>query len=509
MLEFFRRHRGAFLITLTVIIIISFSVWGGWRGFDADSQRQALPSDHALTVHGKDYTLAEASQVARSLQFAMQHLSMFDLYIKLAGLGPQDGGFGQEKLIGTVLTLRHVMQEAGVRASDKEALDALQQLPSLQVNGRFDLSQGQRMEETAGMYGLTKDDLLDIMRLKIGLAKLEDLVAKNYTGSVIAGEKQYASSQQVLKVSTIAFNTDDYKKDIKVTDEEIKKAYDEGKENYKTAEKRAVKYVFFETPKDQDKIPLEEREKAKKALGERVNQFSDAVLKAGRAANLEAIAKELKEKVESVPAFAQDAAPEALKAEAALVTAIFELPHKAQPVSDAVKGDKGWYFFTVSAVEEPKQQELAEVKDKIKDNLVGQKAAEARTKAVNEARDFLAAGLKDKKKIEDLVKEKKLTLTALADIPNASPPAEVPNAAQIAQAAAKTAVGQVSQAVDTDKGTVLVYVNAKELRKSENAATLRKQQADSLSSQEREGLFQAWFARKLEEAAVKTAVRTA
>ncbi|MBL9133213.1 MAG: peptidyl-prolyl cis-trans isomerase [Verrucomicrobiaceae bacterium] len=511
MLEFFRRHRGAFLITLTIIIIVSFSVWGGYRGIDKDAQVRALPTDHALTVFGKDYTIAEASQVSRSLQFAMQHMSMFDLYIKLAGLGPKDGGFGQEKLISTALAVRHVLEETGIRASDKEALDALQRLPSLQTNGQFDASQGQRLEETAGMYGMTASDLLDIMRLKIGLTKLEELVAKNYAASSIAAEKQYASSQQTLKLSTIAFNTDDFKKDIKVTDEEIKKSYDEAKENYKTAEKRAVKYVFFKNldPKEQEKITLPEREKAKTALAERINKFSEAVLKADRKADLEAIAKELKEKVESVPAFAQDAAPEALKTENELIKAVFELPHKVQPVSDAIKTEKGWYFFSVPAVEEPKQQELAEVKDKIKDNLVTQKAAEARSKAVNDVRDFLVAGLKDKKKIDDLVKEKKLTLTALADINNASPPAEVPNAAQIAQAAAKTAVGQISQAVDTDKGTVLVFVNAKELRKSDNSTTLRKQQADSLSSQEREGLFQAWFARKLEEAAIKTALREA
>jgi len=310
-----------------------------------------------------------------------------------------------------------------------------------------------------------------------------------------------------MKVSTIAFDTETFKKDIKVTDDEIKKAYEEAKESYMTVEKRAVKYVFFETPKDLDKKPLEEHQKLQKAVSDRLNAFTEKALAAGRDASLEKLATELKEKVETIAAFEQATPPEALKTETALVEAIFGQP-KTQPVSDAVKTDKGWYVFTISSLEEPKQQELAAVKDKVKDGIVEKKAAEARTKAVNEARDFLVAGLKDKKKIEDLVKDKKLTLAPVIELDAATPAPNIPNSSQIAREAQKTGVGQISQAVDTDKGTVLVFVIAKELRKCDNAASLRKQQADSLASKEGDGIFEAWFAKKVEEARIEMPVRT-
>lgn len=507
MLEYFRRHRGAFLIVLTIVIIISFSVWGGWR-FDKTAQApQALPSDHAMTVYGKDYTNAEVGQVGRSLQFAMQHLSMFDLYIGLSSLGKQDGADGGAGIVGTALVLRQLLEDTGIRASDAEAIEALKKLPNMQTNGVFDASRGQQVEETAGMYGMNTADLLDIMRLKIGLDKLKELVTKNYAASSLAAEKQYASNQQTMKVSTIAFDTDSFKKDVKVTEEEIKKAYDENKETYKTVEKRAVKYVFFETPKDLDKKPLEERQKLQKAVSDRLNAFTEKALAAGRGANLEKLATELKEKVETLAAFEQATPPEILKTETALVEAVFTQP-KSQPVSDALKTDNGWYVFTVSGIEEPKQQELSAVKNKVKDSIVEKKAAEARTKAVNEARDFLVAGLKGKKKIEDLLKEKKLTLAPVIELDAATPAPNIPNSSQIAREAQKTGVGQISQAVDTDKGTVLVYVNAKELRKSDNAANLRKQQADSLASKEGDGIFEAWFTKKIEEARIEMPVRT-
>lgn len=506
MLEFFRRHRGAFLIVLTIVIIISFSVWGGWR-YDKNAQvPQALPTDHAMTVYGKDYTNAEVAQVGRSLQFAMQHLSMFDLYIGLSSLGGRDGS-NRGGIVGTALVLKHVLENTGIRASDGEAFEELKKLPIMQTNGVYDASRGQQVEETAGMYGMNGIDLLDIMRMKIGLDKLKQLVAKNYAVSSFAAEKQYVSNQQIMKVSTIAFETDVYKKNIQVSDDELKKSYEESKETYMTVEKRAVKYVFFETPKDLDKKPLEERQKLQKAVSDRLNVFTEKALATGRDANLEKLASELKEKVESLPAFEQATPPEALKAETALVEAIFTQP-KSQPVSDAVKTDKGWYVFTVSEIQESKQQEFAAVKDKVKEGIIERKAAEARTKAVNEARDFLVAGLKEKKKIEDLVKEKKLTLNAVVELDAATPTPDVPNSASLAREAQRTGIGQISQAVDTDKGTVLVYVNAKELRKSDNAANARKQQAENLANREAEGVFEAWFTKKVEQARIEMPMRT-
>ncbi len=81
----------------------------------------------------------------------------------------------------------------------------------------------------------------------------------------------------------------------------------------------------------------------------------------------------------------------------------------------------------------------------------------------------------------------------------------MPNGFLIAKEAAKTAVGSISHAVDYDKGTMLVYVSAKELRKRPDAAEVRKTQVDSLSQQERVSLFRAWFKKQQEAARIVVA----
>ncbi|MDB6007426.1 MAG: SurA N-terminal protein, partial [Prosthecobacter sp.] len=354
--------------------------------------------------------------------------------------------------------------------------------------------------------GFESPDLLNIMKDTIGLQKLQDIVTKNYTASPLAAEKQYASSYQTFKGSKITFDTEAFKKAATVTDDEIKKYYDENKEGYKTLEKRAVSYIFFEKPKDLDKKPLEERQKAEAAVVERVNAFNALTTSKDKKKTFAEAAAATKEKIETVPAFAQGEPPAALKAEANLIDLIFTRAKDSTGPSEAIEGSNGYYVFDVTKIEEPKQQTLAEVKDKIKDVLAGQKADEARAKAVNEARLALSEGLKAGKKIEDLVKEKKLALEPLPDIDIANPPQEVPNGFLIAKEAAKTAPGSISHAVDFDKGTLLIYVSAKELRKRPDAADVRKSQVDSLSRQERMSLFHAWFKKQHEAAHIVSKV---
>lgn len=129
-----------------------------------------------------------------------------------------------------------------------------------------------------------------------------------------------------------------------------------------------------------------------------------------------------------------------------------------------------------------------------------QKAQESMLKAANEAREALQAGLKEGKKIADLVKDKKL---ALVEVPEFSPSAPSPDTKvgrEITDEAVKIPAGQLSTPVNTETGAALVFVNAKELRKREDSGTLRQSLQDSLVFREQFEVFKAWFERRREEA---------
>jgi hypothetical protein len=489
MLEFFRRHRGAFLITVTVVIIISFSVWGGWKS--GRESLQAQPTDPAFEVYGRTYTVAEAQRLGRRMQ-VIYMLQLFDL---MSGLSRS--GDGADVAINQVI-LQREMDRLGVTPSDAEAKAALEKLPALMENGSFSAQRAYNAEQMLGAYGFNGADMLEIMKLSVGLTKLRDLAGGNYVAGPLEIEKSYVSEHQTLKIATIAFKLDDFKKSAKVTDEEIAKSYEENKEIHKTAEKRALRYVFFENPKDQDNVPLEERQKRQREVVERVNKFNDASIAAG--AKFEAIVKQLKETEQKTELFTREAAPEALKKEADLLEAAFALNPASRPISDPVKGANGYYIFTVSQVEASKQQQLAEVKDKVREALVARKAQEGLTQAVNDAREALNKGLAEGKKLADLAKERKLTLSLVSELTISEPPAELSNAYEIAGAVRDLPVGSLSASIDIESGALLAYVEARELRKREDSSTLRDNLARTRSDMDQRRLFETWFA-KLRDAA--------
>ncbi len=500
MLQFFRHHRGAFLIFLTVIIIISFSVWGGWTRAPGGA---VSSSDQAFTIYGRNYTRGEAERYQRLFGLA-QSTGMFQFAIELlmASRNYESMDGSQLDFVLNLIVLEHLMDEFGLHPSDAEALEAMRQLQPFQKDGKFDEGLAYNFQEILGMNGMRMSDLTDLIKYEIAFRKLKDLVAKNYAASPLSAEKRYAAMYQTIKASSIAFDLETFKKDVKVTDEEIQKTYDDKKESFKTAEKRGASWVFFAKPEDLDKIEdVAERNKKEAEFTEKVRLFYIATDTAG--AKLEALVKEQGLTIEKADPFAEDEPPEALKEAGELAAKIFDLTPGERTITDPVKTDKGYYFAELGEVIEPQQQELAEVKEQIRESLADQKAREAMATAANEAREFLAAGLKEGKKLADLASEKKLTVTEVPEFDANTPPAAIPNAYQIAQEAEAGAVGSVSKPVSTDKGLLLVVVNAKELRKREAGAAMRESVAASIASNERDQIFRAWFGRQKEAAKVK------
>lgn len=500
MLAFFRHHRGAFLIILTVVIIISFTFMGGYTRSGGNT---GAPTDRAFTIYGRDYTIAEMQRSQRLFELSrMLGMYQFGLELVMASYQHQTRDSSPVDFTFNLLVLKQKMNDLGIEPSDAEALEGLQKLQAFQKDGKFDPAQAAIVEENLGPYGFRSSDLLELVKYDIGFRKMKELITKNYTPSQLASDKRYASMYQTIKASTIAFALDQFKKDAKVEDEEVKKAYEEKKENYMTPEQRVIRYVFFEKPADLEKIEDEaERNKRTADFTETVRLFYAETDKPD--ANLEALAAAQKLKVETTELFAEDAPPEPLKEIDALVSTAFGLDATEQPISDPIQTDKGYYFAEVIKVEEPKQQELAEVQDKIRETLTDQKAKEAMATAVNDTREALTAGLKEGKKLEDLVKEKNLTLSPLPEFSPNMPPADLANAYDIAREAEGAAAGSVTKPIPTENGVLLVVVNDKELRKREEGDTTREGVQTSLVTNEREQIFRAWFARQKEDANLK------
>jgi hypothetical protein len=506
MLAFFRHHRGAFLIVLTVIIIISFSVWGGWTR--AGSGGVASPTDIAFTMYGRDYTTAELNRSQRLFELARSiglttfgfELIMVDYQYETRDSSPIDFTFN-------LMVLQKMMDEYGIHPSDSEAIEAMRNLSAFQKEGKFDEAQAAMMENNLGMFGFRTTDLLDLVKYEIALRKIKSLVTDAYVPSDFMVGRRYATMYQTIQASTATFKLDDFKKDAKIEDSEIEQAYQDKLDTFKTAEKRSARWILMPAPADLDKIEdADERSKKTADHIEQVRQFADSTHNPD--AKLEELAKEKELKVETTEFFAQDSPPEALAELTTVVNAIFRLDPEVSTITDPIQTEKGFYFAELVSTEEPKQQELAEVKDQIKEQLIEQKAREAMSTAVNDTREQLAAGLKEGKKLEDLAKEKKLELIAVPEFSPSVPPADVPNAFEIAKELESTPINGVTKPITTNEGDLLIaIVTHKELRKKQEGDTTRDGVASSLGTTEKERIFKAWFAKQKEAAKINLRLR--
>jgi hypothetical protein len=509
MLDFLRRHNKTFFLVVTAVVIISFTFWGSYTK-TGNRAGMLNANDAAFTFRGQDYDFAEyrrlkdfylvASRLGLRVlngraEFA-EALTEFAPRFQAREEVPRDFVFN-------LVLLRHELDANGIHASNAEVKEQFRRLPIFQTNGEVDRAKIEGFENSVGMFGMTVENVYDLIRDWVGMQKLIQVVAGNTVSSPYLATQFYAATCQTIQAATIPFVLETYKKEAKVTDEEIKKYYDQKKEQFKTPEKRAVSLVFFESPQNLDKLPNEERIKKNSEYSRAVEDFSNEAFAGGK---IEDLAKKAGKEVKQYPAFDRLSPPEDLKKDFELLSEIFRNDPKVHPVSEPVSGDKGYYFFSVTEVQESKQQDLKDAEPKIKETLLAQKAQEDMTKAANDAKKNLEEALKSGKKLEEAAKEAKLDLHEVPEFTPTEPPKDLGNSGyQIVSEAQQTPAGSFSKKpVVTDSGVVLVFVKSKELRKREDSASMRQRVDESLGMIAQRDVFRAWFDRRRDEADIKS-----
>jgi len=509
MLDFLRRHNKTFFLVVTAVVIISFTFWGGYT----DSGRGSgmiTPEDTAFTLHGEEHDYLEYKRLSQYYQIASRlGLTVLDGRVGFTDALTEFAPRFQARedvprdFVFNLILLRHELKENGIRASDAEVKEQFRRLPMFQTNGELDRAKLEGFENFVGMFGMRVSDVYELVRDWLGMQKLIQIVAGNNVPSPNLSRQFYAATCQTIRVATLAFKLEDFKKAAQVTDDEVKKYFDQKKDQFKTPEKRAVSVVFFDSPQGLDKLPSEERIRKNTEFSTAVEDFSNEAFAGGK---FDDLARKFAREVKRFPAFTRVEPPEEVKKEQELAMEIFRNNPKTHPVSEPVQVEKGYCFFAVTEVQESKPQELKDATPKIREILVAQKAQESMMKAANDARKKLEDAIKSGKKFEEAAKEAKLEPQDLPEFTPNEPPSDLgSNGNQIASEAQQTPAGSFAKKpLVTDSGVLLVFVKSKELRKRDDSAVLRMRVEESLGMLAQRDVFRAWFDRRREEADVKS-----
>jgi peptidyl-prolyl cis-trans isomerase D len=205
------------------------------------------------------------------------------------------------------------------------------------------------------------------------------------------------------------------------------------------------------------------------------------------AADLDRIAKERGLHLQETSAFLRDEPIDGLGPAPEVSAQAFQLADGA--VSPALRVSRGWVLATVIGKEEPRLPQLAEVREKVRDDLTRERAAElAKSKAAE-----IAAMLKGAGDFVAAAKKAGLEVKTTELIARGAALPDIGVSAEVDKVAFSLPQGAVSDPISTPQGSVIVRVVEKAAVTDEQIATGRDQVRDELVNQRRDRFFSGYM----------------
>ena len=392
MIKILRKHRNWLMIVIA-ILALPFCL------YFVKSDTSLIRSNTFAQMYGRKITSVEAQRDANLYQLAAV-LQVSDLTDALA---PGAGEFNQKApaFIFNLTVLRHEADQLGIEPSDSEIVAAVKSFAGLQGPSGFDSAKYDQVERNIlPSLGFTDEQLREVARDEIRLKRIMDLVGS----SVSMPESEAKSNYQELYgknfVSVIRLKTTDLLKDIKVSDDDIKKYYDSHKSELKTEPKRKVEFVRLALTDDQKKLKDKERIDALQKLSDKANDVSQALLAPG--ADFHQVAAKFNLPVEATGEFSSSEPDPKLKADSQLNSAAFAVT-KQEPTSDPVQTADGFAIVHLVGLTEARPLNFDEAKPKVTDAIKNERAREMAMTNGRKAVETLRDGLKANQPLPSLL----------------------------------------------------------------------------------------------------------
>jgi peptidyl-prolyl cis-trans isomerase D len=395
MLDRMRRHKNWLKWSLG-IVVVAF-IWLYIPSF-LEPQPGALAGPRAVvaTVDGRDITVA---RFQRAYQQQMQ------MYRQMYG-GQMDEqmlrrlGIDQrivQQLIETEAALAEA-QRRGITATDAEVRARILSLPVFQDNGQFIGADRYRQFLQSQNPPIQVSDFEEEVRRSIISEKFEGAITDWITVPQSIVDSEFTKRNEKVKLAVLSFPSDKFKDAVTVTDDEIAKEFEAGKERYRVAEKRKIKYAMVDfqgiqqrttlTPQDietyykdnQQQYSTPEQARSSHILFKTEGKEDAAVKKQAEetlakikgGADFAALAKKLSED----PVSAAQGGDLGLGPRGKMVKEFDDAQFALKPgeVSELVKSQFGYHIIKLTEKQPAKTQTLDEVRPLIEQMLKSQRA---------------------------------------------------------------------------------------------------------------------------------------
>ena len=400
MLTSIRKVQKETLILVTFVVCVAFAFL--YSKYDAGLGGHSGPGE-AVTVWGKSYRGTEALKFANQFSLALTDLG-FQLPNGNAGgiaaaalqfippyMVRPIGGFARDlffigrtdlnedrtNYVVNLLILRGAAERLGVAAGPELVQKALEQVDIFRDPGSGKFSQAlvdRFVEERMGSRSMGEGELKELVGNFVEYQKIGELVSAGLEPTSWEVDREYRHRYEELSAYEVLVKREDASAAPAVTDEEIKKYYEDNKETLKTPEKRKIGYFVFPLPERKEG---ETDEQIKPKRIEEARAFTKVYKAVGEAVqsgkSLEDALKlvENRKPKEAGP-FAESTPPDDLKGESDLLRRVFEASQTEHGLGNA-ETQKALYLFWLREVQAPVPQSLEEAKGEIRARLQAQK----------------------------------------------------------------------------------------------------------------------------------------
>src|SRR6266446_5908374 len=459
MITLLRKHRHCLMIVIA-ILALPFCI------YFVKTDYSAIRPDDFARIYNRTISLVEARRDARLFDLA-QALGMSSFRQALSA-GAKSETEAYVPFILNLVILRHEAARLGIRPTSSEIADVVRNLEAFRGPSGFDLQKYNNFTQNfLAPNGLGEEQIEQLVRDELCLNRIKQLVAAGASLPESESKANYDEAYGQLFVSVIRLRSPDFAKDIKLTDDDVRKYYEAHKAEFKSEERRKVEFVSLALSDEQKKMSGKERIEALQKLADRANDFTQALLEKG--ADFKQVAAKFQLPIHVTGEFTATAPDAQLNVDPQFGAAAFRLTAQ-EPNSDPLQAADEFYVLHLAGIVEARPLTMEEAKPKIVEaietsrtrELVSTKGAEI----VQQLREATKSGQPLEAAIQKMgLKAEKVPPFSLVQDATAKPEEQKgpPDLVAIKNAVAQINPGDVSDFFPWEEGGVIAVLEKRDL----------------------------------------------
>lgn len=460
MMKLMRKHRDWLMIVIAVLAL-PFVFY-----FVQKPDYGRMRSGQFARVFGRSISEVEVQREARLFGLA-RALGMAEFLRDLTLSATKEEDMIQEFVLNLAI-VRHEAEQLGIQPGRAQVVELIRNLPAFRgVNGYDPKKYEEFSGNLLGPNGFTETQIEELAIDELCLKKIKDLLALGVSLPEAEIKIEFEQAYGKNFASVVRFNLADFAKEVKISDDDVRKYFDAHKDEFKTDEKRKTELVRFALGDEQKKLTGKERVDTLMKLQDRANDFAQGLLE--KDADFDQVAKKLQVPVETTGEFSLQSPDPKLKDKTKLSAIAFQLTSR-EPTSDVIEEEDGYYIARLAGVTPARPLSLDEAKPKILEALKMQRERELlANKGAQVAHDLREAAKSNQPLPQvcqkDGVKLEKVEPFAIADdaeVADNKPKTDSPDLTSIKNAVVQIQPGEVSDFLPDQNGGVIVVLEKRE-----------------------------------------------